>query len=186
MALGLLGIGNKISALDENSAASDAISTHYGTARDKVFRDFKWAFAKKEAALPAVDNPSSEYLYAYRKPSDCIYFRHISNGVPYGPWPEHEIASDDIGEIILTNTPNAKGVYTKLVLDETRWPPDFVSMFALQLACKIGPELYKGENSTVADCFKFYEIEFNQAKANAVNENNPKGPTDNGFLNSRY
>jgi hypothetical protein len=197
-ALSYLGVATEIANLStDQSKEAAACRRFYEPTRDEVFRDFAWPFARKVANLalvaapPDVDfNGNSEWNYSYRYPADAIMIRRIVNGIsriestrtriPY------LIGQDDTGQLIYTDQVNAQVVYTKLLTDTSRYPPDVVDTIALFLAAKIGPRVTGGDQFKLSDrAAKMYEWRRSTAQANALNEMEPDREGESDFILSR-
>lgn len=176
MALGHMGVGKVIANLDtEPSREAIAARTFYETARDEVFRDFSWPFASKTGTLALVaENPTTEWGYAYRLPSDCVMFRKISSGI-YNDTRQSrvpfQIFADDQGGLIYTNKSDAVGVWTFRNKSVEFYPPDFKTCFAYKLASYMVPMLSAGDPFKMGDSLLAkYRIWLAKASANARNE----------------
>ena len=115
LSLARVGHDRAIQALapDENSKAANLCAMFYEPMRDKVLRDFAWPFANKYAALSLVaEEPNTDWLYAYRWPSDCIRALRIVNAA---------------GKLIYTDEPDAVLLHTARYTDPTWFDADFVS-----------------------------------------------------------
>lgn len=81
MALSHLSIGKVIASITEKSAEARACSAFYDQAKDEVLRDFAWPFATRTVTLALVaPQPTPEWAYSYRYPSDCLAARRLLNG----------------------------------------------------------------------------------------------------------
>lgn len=78
-ALSHLGIAKTISDLDaDGTAESIALLQFYEPSVRQVLRDFAWPFATAFATLDLVEeDPTVEWDYSYRLPSDCLTVRRI-------------------------------------------------------------------------------------------------------------
>ena len=186
LALANLGISKVIANLDtERSNESVTCRQFYETVRDAVLRDFAWPFASKQAPLGLVTDftgvvsiPPPEWTYNYAYPSDCIRFGRILSGdrndtrqsrVPvkffYG-------AS---GRLIACDMINAVAEYTMKVTDSSRFTPDFVIALSFRLSSYIAPRLTGGDPFKMGpNALKMYQMELTQARASAVNEDQPE------------
>jgi hypothetical protein len=172
-ALSHLGIGKQIANLEsERSQEALACKEFYDDARDAVLRDYNWPFATKVATLQLIEeDPTTEWAYSYRYPTDCVNFRKILSGtredtpatrVPFDIYANNEIYSD---------AEEAVGQYTTRVDNPTLYPPDFVMAFSFLLAHYIAPRLTGGDPNRLGDrALKLYDMEIRKARANASNE----------------
>lgn len=85
MALLHLGISKSIGSFTENSNEARALNTFYDTTNEWLLRNYKWPFATGFVNLALVEtNPTDEWAYSYRYPTDCLFFRRVLNGIPSG------------------------------------------------------------------------------------------------------
>jgi len=176
LALSHLGVGKEIANLEtENSQEANAMRRFYDIAREQVLRDFHWPFANKEMALNLVDsNPTTEWAYSYRYPTDCIKLKRIWSGirndsrqtrVPF------KIVRDAAGRLIYTDQINACMEYTLNESDASRFTPDAVQALSLRLAAYAAPRLTSGDPFKLGErSIKLYFLEISRAQATAVNE----------------
>lgn len=89
MALGHLAVGKQIAALTDATQEARLCSLFYDTAKDEVLRAFAWPFATLTVSLAMVQQqPTFEWAWSYRLPSDCLAARRILNGsVNVTPFP---------------------------------------------------------------------------------------------------
>lgn len=176
MALSHLGTGKEIADLDtEKSEEASACRRFYDIARKATLRDIKWPFAKTFGALGLVStNPTTEWLYSYRYPSDCVKFIRILSGVrndtrqsrvPY------ILGRDSQGVLIYTDEVNAVAEYTFDLDDPVLYTPDFDIMFSIGLAIYVAPRLTKGDPFKMQDTLrKYYMVEKLRAQSSSLNE----------------
>jgi hypothetical protein len=185
------GSGKTIANLDtEKSAEAAVCRTFLPQVIDEVLRDFSWPFATQFVTLPLVQTqPNNEWGYSYRYPSDCVFFRRILSGmrndsrasrVPY------RVGQDSQGKLIFCDIDSAAAEYTVRVLDVLRYPPDFVMAVSLKLAFYIAPSITAGDPFKMGDrAFKLYKLLIEDAKANAVNEEQVDQERDSSFIEGR-
>lgn len=183
LALGHLKITKQITVLDsDKSLEAQGCRLFYDVCRKKVNSDFKWPFATVQAALSLIeDNPfpydscsDSEYAFAYQYPSDCMNFVRIVSGI------RNETRSERIpfrvmagagGQMILTDLENARGEYTKEMTAEDSFSANYVLALSLLLAVYIAPMVTGGDPFKLGSrAMDLYKMEIEQAKANAINE----------------
>lgn len=162
-ALSRIAISRTINDLLEASQGAVTCNLFYEQVRDEVLRAWPWPFATRHATLALVDenNPAYDWIYSYRMPSLCLRILLIRAAAGYNltPSPElsyypspylgpaydqgepFEVAGDDQGWLILTNTPEARITYTARVVDPSRFAPDFASCLAWKLAAEIAAPL---------------------------------------------
>jgi hypothetical protein len=205
MALAQLGNGTQIASLNEKSNEARACTLFYEQCRDEVLGAFPWGFAQWIAALEVVEeNPTDEWGFSYRYPSDALTVWRIPSGidravihgiawsvsVPAGltalPVP-FRIGSDDSGRLIFCDLANASAEYTKRETDVTRYDAAFTNMLALRLASDIAPLVTGGDPFKLgAVCFQKYEMKLGEARARAANEEGRDPPPDSQLITTRY
>lgn len=166
MALDVIGTRSSIQSLSEGSNESNAISRHIDNAVDAVLRACHWNFARKQVPLTLLQDATqaqpvpTPWLYEYAYPSDCVLMRQLmpmiqvqpvqpvtTPGSPagvsaYGP-PVRFLMGTDLDfsgnpiEVLLTNQPQAIGVYTFRNLNTAMWDALFVQAFAAYLGARV-------------------------------------------------
>lgn len=191
MAISHLGISKEIGNLDtEKSAEAAACRTFYETARDETLRDFPWPFATKFVALGLVEtDPTDEWSFSYRYPSDCLNIRRILSGLRNDnrdSRASYKIGRDDDGVLIYTDIENASIEYTIRDDEVERYTPDFKMAFSCRLAALIAPRITKGDPFKMRDAaLKMYQMELSKAHANAANEEQPDREPESEFIRAR-
>jgi hypothetical protein len=163
MALDVIGTRSTISALNEGSTESNAISRHWDNAVDAVLRAAHWDFARKQLALTVLQDGTqgqpvpTPWLYEYAYPSDCLLMRYlmptiqvspvsfassVSPVTAYGPPPRFVLSTDldttmNSVSVILTNQMQAQGVYTFRNTNTAMWDPLFVQAFTAYLGARV-------------------------------------------------
>jgi len=118
---------------------------HYDTARRFVLSDHYWNFATKRQTLASIGTPPALWAYRYDYPSDCVSsgFREIQRlskddaPVPYVV----ELEDNGFGLSVLTDMPNAVGIYTSDVENTVLFSPGFVQTFSRYLAASLAEAL---------------------------------------------
>ena len=176
MALSHLNVSKEISDLDtDSSAQAQACRRFYENALEEVLEDFAWPFATKFAELALVEeDPTSEWGFSYRYPSDCLGFRRIISGirndnrqskVPY------KIGQDDTARLIYTDMEDAECEYGVNVTDTSRFTASFITAFSLYLASLIAPRVTGGDPFKLGErAMRLYVIKKGMAEAKAANE----------------
>ena len=165
MALDVIGTRSSIASLTEGSAEANAISRHWDNAVDAVLRAAHWNFARKQIALPMLQDGTlgqpvpTPWLYEYAYPSDCVLMRSlvpliqvspVTPGTPGGPSPiaaygppvkflmstDTDFNGNPI-EVLLTNQPQAIGVYTFRNTNTAMWDALFVQAMAAYLGARV-------------------------------------------------
>jgi hypothetical protein len=191
LALSHLGIGKTIANIDtERSQEAIACRTFFDLAKEATLRDFAWPFATKFAALALVEeDPTDEWAYSYRYPSDCLMIRRIISGTrndtrqsqaPY------KIGQDESGIILYTDKEDAEAEYTIRVTNNALYPSDFVLAFSFRLASYVAPRLTAGDPFKLGDrAFQRYMMEITAAKSSVVNEEQAEEEVQSEFIRAR-
>lgn len=186
-----LGVGKEIANIEtENSQEANACRRFFNIAKEQVLRDFPWPCVTKEAALALVaTNPTVEWTYAYRYPTDCLKLRRIFSGlrndnrqtrVPF------KIVRDASGRLIYTDMINAIMEYTFAETDSSRFTPDLAQALALRLAVYVAPRLTSGDPFKMGErAWKLYIVELTRAQANAENEVQDEEKPEAEWINAR-
>lgn len=191
IALAHLGVGKEIANLDtENSAEANTIRRFYETARDEVLRDFNWSFTTKFATLAEIEeDPTDEWSYSYRYPSDCLKLRRILSGtrndsrqsrVPY------KLGQDSEGLLLYTDMEDAEIEYTVRVEDTSLYPADFTMAFSYKLAFYSAPRLAAGDPFGLANkAAQMYQMMIAKAAHSDLNENQVEQDVDAEWIRAR-
>jgi hypothetical protein len=197
LALSHIGHAVEIAALDERSAEARACNRFMEQARDSMLRDFVWPFATKNAGLNLVtsssddNHPTREWVYSYRYPSDCLFFRRIESGVrndsrftevPY------RLAADSQGTLIYTDKQEAYGEYTSTDgQNPARWHSDFELALSYRLGYYVAPRVIR--NASAGEILKIqsamWRASVARAQANAGNEEKPDIEPDGELVLAR-
>ena len=126
--LHLSHIGNTNAIADVTEASEEArISNRwFDVAHEELLSKRYWKFGRKTRALALVEeNPTTEWLYSYRSPSDCVIPRRIPTSSVTGsalfdekyilPEVPFDMSFDDDGLLIYTNAQDASLEYTARV-----------------------------------------------------------------------
>lgn len=191
MALSHLAIGKEIANFEtENSEEARAIRRFYEIAKDVTLRDFPWPFATRQGILALIAiEPTTEWGYSYRYPSDCLYVRRILSGIrndsrqsraPY------KIAQDDSGLILYTDQQDAEIEYTVRADSPNLYPSDFVLAFSYYLAHLTAPRLTGGDQFKLgAMALKLYSFEIGRAVSRSFNEEQVEEPVESEYIRAR-
>lgn len=176
LALSHLGVGKEISNLDTDQSSEGAVLRRfYETAKDSTLRDFNWPFATKFRTLALVsENPTTEWIYSYTYPTDCLKIRRILSGirtdtrqsrVPY------RIVRSDASLLIYTDAETAVLEYTMRADDPGQYPPDFVMALSFRLAHYIAPTVTAGDPFQLGQrAMQLYMTEISRAERTGMNE----------------
>lgn len=156
LAIAHCGSSKIIANIDtEKSIEATVCRVFYRQTVDETLNDAVWSFARKFANLSLVENnPTNEWLYSYRYPSDCIQFRRIvsprlNNDTRQSRIP-FTIGADSAGGLIYTNWPGNPTVpvaceYTFQNLNVAEYSPNFVDALSVKLAWKIVRQITGGD-----------------------------------------
>lgn len=191
LAISHCGSGKEISNLDTDQGEEASVCRRfYELARDQVLRDFAWPFATKFRVLSLVEeDPSDEWDYSYRYPTDCLKLRRILSGQrrdtndtrsPY------KILSDDSGLLIYSDVEDAEVEYTFRQDDPSFYPADFTMALSYKLAFYIAPRITSGDPFNMQQKFsQLYQMEIDRAAKNSVNEEQPDVEADSELQRAR-
>jgi len=190
LALSHIAISKKIILETDRSEEANACGDLYNISRDQVLADFPWPFATKFALLGLVQSsPTTEWLFSYRYPSDCLTMRRIFSGIrndnrqsriPY------KIGQDDQGLLIYTDVENAEVEYTISTDVAVRYPDDFKMALSFLLAFYIAPRLTQGDPFGLGKrAYQLYQKTVGEAAATAANEQQDEEQPQSEFMRSR-
>lgn len=189
-----LGLDHELQDLEtEQTRVARVLRQFYDNTRDNVLRSFPWPVARKVATLALVaSDPTEEWAYSYRYPSDAVQLRRILSGsrqdtqtskVPY------QLANDGTGFLLYTDEPDAKIEYTVRLDNPTiYYTPDLKNALALELALQIAPALLtdvKVRNAVMQEIRIKLSHQMAQTQANMANEEQPDQELDSEFVRSR-
>lgn len=194
MALSHIGSSATISSINppDGSVEAGHCETFYDLARTELLEPGAWQFSMKRAALAQVTNESTQWLYAYALPSDCMRaLRVLWAGAGVNVFNESEtavIASDkgsanfDIeGTVLFSNEEDAVLVYVRDVTDSGRFTASFTSALAYLLASYLAGPIVKGSDGMrIGDGMRQRAMSLAElaatASANASSETNERTP----------
>lgn len=169
LALARLGI-DPITSIDDGNKPARTCKTFLSIVRDDVLRAADWGFARRRVELSLVsENPTDDWRYAYRAPTDCLKILEITSTV--GPdWRiKYEIESDDTGTLIYTMDDSPVLLYTKRISTSANCPSDFVMAVAYRLAAEICEIMGKGADRR-KEIFTDYVMQLSGARATNAND----------------
>jgi hypothetical protein len=138
------GQSQSIAALNESSTAAAVLTTVWPMARDAAIMAAPWDFAQRWGALAQLPaSPTTDWLYAYAWPTDCLQINRILSGAGRIEAAPVAFACGNSGgqSLVLTDQPDAVADYTIRVTDASQYPPDFVMALSMYLASLICPAL---------------------------------------------
>lgn len=180
-ALRHLGQSKQIASATERSKEAEAANQFYEDALVETLRDAKLPVTRRYTTLALVaNNPTPEFLFSYRYPSDCAaVMALVPVGVVCGaPYLDYKTSSDDEGRLILTNVSQAMAEYVHIIDDFEILGSDVRLAFSYKLAQLMGPSITGGDGSgLVTKAENNYFIAINKAVANGMNEQTrPRSP----------
>lgn len=175
LALSHLASDKGIATLTEASKEAVTARVFYDIARDATLRGFPWPFATKFAVLSLVSTePTTEWAYSYRYPSDCLRLHRILSGIRNDDRQSrvsYRMVGDSVGQLIYTDEQDAEIEYTTKNDNVASYPADFELAFSLYLAVLMAPRLTAGDQFKLGEkAFKQYKYQLSIAAAAAVNE----------------
>lgn len=192
MALSHLGIAEEIEDLEtDDTQEAKACRRFFDEIYKKVLRSpFPWPFATKIAALALVEEePNDEWLYSYRYPADCFFFRRILSGMRQETNASRvptKISRDDDGKLIFCDVEEAEAEYTVDVEEPADWDSDFVLAVSLLLASFIAPRFGSTDATKLGIVAgQRYKEMVGEAKAAAAEEEQPDADTDADSIRAR-
>lgn len=191
LALSHLGVGKEIGNLEtENSAEASACRRFYDPTIEKVLTDFPWPFATRFATLALVEeDPTEEWEYSYRLPSDSLKVRRILSGSRQDSPNSriaYRIASDSAGRLIYTDQDSAQVEYTARLADTTLFDVLFVEAASYALAYQIAPRVTAGDPFKLGEkAFQMYQYSLRQAQASALREQQDDFPLEAEHIRGR-
>ena len=150
MALSKIG-ASRISSLNDNAEEARTVNAVYDIILEEILTEHRWSFAQKRILLSqlsvtlAHDEDGMEYVYA--KPVDFLKLNFLNSSSAVVKIEENGILSNESGLGI---------IYTALINDPTKYPPQFVTALATRLAAEVCFPLTESANKAEA-LFKEYE-----------------------------
>jgi hypothetical protein len=189
MALGHLGVTTTVASLTEPSKERKAMDRFWDAALEATLRDKDWPFTTKFKNPGLIgEEPTVEWDYSYRYPTDCLTVRRImpADGRGSAVRIPFRIARDDTARLIYTDQPEAMIEYTARVSDSSQFPPDFTMALSFRLAAYTAPSLTRGDDNDLGGrALKMYILELGLAGANAYNEEQKDPQPDSEFIRER-
>lgn len=192
LALGHLAIGTELSnAETERSSEARAMRRWYTVTLKATLRSFDWGFARATQALALVaTSPTTDWLYAYAYPSDCIAIRSFLSALRTdhgGSLLRHEVRSGSGQTLIYVDESAAYLRFTRYVDDPNLYSADFQLAHAALLAAHAAPQLTGGDPFKLGPrAMSLYEDAIAKARTNAANEEAPDQMPESEFVRARY
>ncbi len=190
MAISHLGTGKEVQSFNEKTEEAAAGNRFFDTAVDFVSVDVPWPFLTRYIAVGLIDrNPTSEWEFSYRYPSDAVFMRRILSGIRNDtPHTKvvYTLASDDKGLLIYTDKENAEIEYSVAPTNFALFPKDFTLAVSAFLATLIVPKLTRGDQFKLGErAFQLYNATVRAARARAFNEQEDEPLPESEFISSR-
>lgn len=190
MALSHLGVGADIASIEEASAEARACRRFWDSTLEEMLRDFNWPFTRTFLSVALVEeDPTDEWGFSYRYPSDCVRLRRILSGDRNDPRQSrvpYQLGNDTQGTLIYTDKDEAEVEYSALITDTERFPGDFTMALSFRLASYVAPRLTGGDPFKMADrSLQLYMLSTAKAKASALNEEQPDEEPEGEFIRAR-
>ena len=156
LALANIGETAKVTSIDppDGSAQASLCATFYPLARDSLLQMGYWSFAIKRKALVAVDNPRTEWQYAYAVPADASGIIAVTppdasnDYIEYGmDVPQKFVIETDIHgkRVLYTNQKDAHVRYNAKIVDTTLFSTIFTISLSWHLASMLAGPIIKGD-----------------------------------------
>lgn len=193
-ALSLVGSDAEVQNADTDlSTPAKVCRRHWPTVRDEVLRDFGWPklTTTEDLALVEADpNDGIEWAYSYAYPSNCMRLRRILNGESAIDV-ETNVTRYKLGRapdgsvLIFCDLEDAQVEYVYAEQQVARYDADVASAMAHLLASRIAVKFGEGALPLGDRALKIYAWRLAEARANALNEQNPKQDDGSSFERAR-
>ena len=183
-ALTKLGAG-RIIALDDDSQASNTLSSMFDIVRDAELRKNLWHFSKARAQLPALSEvPMFGFSHQFQLPADFLRLIEV-NGRRCQPKPQLDgWYSIEAGRILISQAGPLRIRYVKRVEDPTLFDALFVEAFACKLAFE-SCETLTQSNTKKQTAAQEYEVAVADARRMNAIERPAVATADDSWLESR-
>jgi hypothetical protein len=181
MALGHVGLGQKISDLDGSGALEEVCRDWFARSRDTVLEGAHWPVSTRQVILGLVEeDPNTDWAYSYRYPNETLAVRRLVSGVGL---PETDpvpfvMGQDDTGRLIYADLEDAIAEVTYWTNNSGEWSSHFANAVSFLLASNIAGPL-KRPGNVRGDCYALFEQWDAKAKGVARREemNKPRPPS---------
>lgn len=143
-AAGHAGSGTVLASAEEDGAVARELRRHYPQARDTLFAEFPWTWARRVTTATAVAVPPAGFTYAYPVPDGCAEVRKVTQTAEDTAEPiDFRLGGDTDSNgidrsLILTQQPALYVTWTRIVVNEALWPPPFANAVSWRLAALAG------------------------------------------------
>jgi hypothetical protein len=193
MALSRIGV-SKLIANVATETSREAIQSRLLMDEDirYVLRDFPWPWATQYATLALVagtssENAVSDWRYAYRYPTDCLFARRIvipTVGRRDANPPPFRIGRDSQGKLIYTDEEDAELEFTADITSTEEFDALFVSMLAWKHGAALAPSLSRIKGMAES-AMQMYELDKAKAQSRALNEGQQSEPIEAEAISAR-
>lgn len=193
LALGYIGCGQTIAALDERSQEASICNRYYDQVRDELLRNYEWPFATRYAALAQVakfeddaDPEINDWGYSFRIPNECLrVLRILTPNGDAEPNPQpFDLGSDDSGLLLYCDLDAVEIKYINRVDNPARYAPDFAKALAWALAAEICFPLSVQENLRIR-ALEQSRIWAGKAASSAMQERQARPAPESQFILAR-
>jgi hypothetical protein len=191
LALSHLGVGKEISDIaTDSSSEGQSCRRFYDIVLDEVLRAANWPFTTKFRTLALIEeNPTDEWSYSYRYPTDCVKIRRILSGDrndTHDTREVYKVGRDNDGLLVYTDKEDAEIEYTMRLSDASQYPADFTLVMSYRLASLIVARVTGGDPFNLRDSvLQNYFYELSRAQASAFNEQQDDRLKDSEFIRAR-
>jgi hypothetical protein len=175
----------RIISLDDDSQASNTLSSMFAIVRDAELRKNLWHFSKARAQLPALSQaPMFGYSHQFQLPADFLRLIEV-NGRQCQPKPQLDSwYSIEAGRILIDQSGPLRIRYVRRVEDPTL----FDALFVEALACKLAfesCETLTQSNTKKQTAAQEYEVAVADARRMNAIERAAVATSDDTWLESR-
>lgn len=191
MAISHLGIGKEIANIEtEQSEEASACRRFYDVCYQSMLVEHDWNFATEFYTLELIETqPSEEWHYSYRFPSNCLKVRRVLSGARVevdGLRVPFKILKDNVGKVIYTDADNAQIEFTRDVSDPTFYSAQFQLALSFRLASYIAPRVTGGDPFKIKqEMLGQYVAEVSKALAQDLNDQVIDKKPDSEFIRYR-
>jgi len=193
LALGALLLQRRIIDPDtDNSNEAKVLQTHWDAAFRSTVEDLNLDSLSTEKLLELIEeNPTDQWLYSYRYPPDCAFFRRIKSEVVVDNRSTHipkRVAIKNNEKCIFTNRSHAVAEYISINVQLVHLSPSAGLAIAYKLAMLSAPLVTgKGANELIQKITEKYVIAKADAQKKDKLENEVFNPefVDSEFVDAR-
>jgi len=170
-----------ITGLDQETSTARVALFFFHDIVDEVTTESDWSFSKhRVSAEPEEETPdTSDYLYAYTVPEDCLRVLSVSPDVQYEIEGIPTMLYCDVSEIVITYQRSLVEIDEETELPELRsstLPPKFLQALSCRLASVIAVKI-GGNPNIMADLRNEYYLLLRQTRGQDAQETPGKNDT---------